>query len=112
MMHIDRRQLLIALAALASGTGALLAADAPAPGCTPLDVSKGKEIGAAWRAANPGVDLETLRIDLLPQGACEESLAPLADRVREDFRQGRLFIYRGWRLAETEARLFALATGN
>jgi hypothetical protein len=86
-----------------------LAADAPVPqGCAPLDLSKGQEIGAAWRAVNPGADLQALRAELLPQGVCEQALEALGKRVRDDFRNGRIFVYRGWRLAETEGRLFAL----
>ena len=118
MTTLNRRQLLIALGAIgAMGSdaqvGAALAADAPVQQvCTPLDLSKGREIGAAWRAANPGADLLALRAELLPQGVCEQALEVLGKRARDDFRNGRIFVYRGWRLAQTEARLFALAVDH
>jgi len=88
--------------------GTALAADATLPGCAPLDLSKGREIGVAWRAANPGADLAALGAELFPQGICEQALDSLAKRARDDFSNGRIFIYRGWRLAETEAQMFAL----
>lgn len=109
MTILDRRRLLIALTAIAAGaTDAAFAQTT----CTALDLSGGRDIAAAWRAANPNADLEALRAALLPDGLCEESLAVLDARVRDDFRNGAIFIYRGWRLSETEARLFALAAGD
>jgi hypothetical protein len=110
MTALSRRTLLIALAAIGAGGGAdvALAQDS----CTALDLSAGREIGAAWRAAHPDADLDSLRADLLPDGACRQALARLGARARDDFGAGRVFIYRGWRLSETEAQLFALAAGT
>lgn len=106
MITLNKRHFLIALAALsASGANAALGQAV----CTPLDLSAGRDIGASWRAANPDADLSALRMELLPNGACEEALAMLSARVGTDFRSGRIFIYRGWRLSQTEAQLFAIA---
>jgi hypothetical protein len=111
MTDVNKRQLLLALAAI-SGYGAspALAQTTTAAGaCSTFDLPGGDEIGAAWRAANPDADLAALRAELLPDGLCEEALAPIGARVKADFRNGALFIYRGWRLSQTEAQLFALA---
>ena len=43
-----------------------------------------------------------------PQGP-DATRATLAEAVREDFRDARTVDIEGWRLAETEARLYALA---
>jgi hypothetical protein len=109
MTRINKRQLLAALAAIGAGGADVAFAQGV---CTPLDLSVGREIGAAWRAANPDADLAALRAELLPDGACQEALRALATRVKADFRVGALFIYRGWRLSQTEAQLFALFAGG
>ena len=110
MTHLDRRQVLFALAAMgAFGTGSTAVAQGA---CTPLDLSAGRDIGAAWLASNPGADLQKLRKEILPRGLCEEALEALDARVKADFRAGAIFSYRGWRLSQTEARLFAVATSN
>ncbi len=108
MTHLTKRQLLVALAAI-SASGATPTLAQTAASCSTFDLTGGEEIGAAWRAANLDADLAALRAELLPDGLCEEALASLSARVKTDFREGALFIYRGWRLSQTEAQLFALA---
>jgi hypothetical protein len=112
MNTLTKRRLLVALAAIGAGGAGLADAALAQAVCTPLELAGGRDIGAAWRAANPDADLDALRGELLPDGACEEALAGLAERVRDDFHSGAIFVYRGWRLSETEARLFALAAGS
>lgn len=107
MTHLNKREILIALAVIASGGASAALAQGV---CTAPDLQAGREIGAAWLAANPGADPGALRAELLPDGICEDALDALSARVRADFRENRLFVYRGWRLAETEARIFAAAT--
>ncbi len=109
MSALNKRQLLVALVAIAAGSADAAFAQGA---CTPLDLSGGRDIGAAWREANPGADLAALRTELLPDGACAEALPLIAARAKEDFRRGAIFTYRGWRLSETEARLFALLGGD
>ena len=98
---IDRRQVLGALALLAGGGAASAAA---LPG---VDAAVAKAIGEAYLAAHPAArDAKALAADLLPSGWNAERLRA---RVVEDFRQGRVVVHRGWRLSDTEGRLFALA---
>jgi hypothetical protein len=94
---IDRRTVLMALAALGSGAGASAAA---LPG---LDAEAGRRIGEAWRAAHPGAGAGVLAADLTPAG-----LQKLRGRVAADFRAGRVWVHKGWRISDTEGRLFAL----
>lgn len=74
------------------------------------DLSAGRAIGHAYLDANAGVDLEALRNELLPVGFDSEAIPRLRARVAADFRAARVFVFKGWRLSETEARLFALLT--
>jgi hypothetical protein len=99
-----RRDVLLALAAL--GAGAALPAAAQA---NPVDLAAGRAIGQAYLAAHP-TDLVALRNDLLPRGFTSEAAEQLRARAAADFRAVRVFIFKGWRLSETEARLFALLT--
>ncbi len=73
-----------------------------------LDVSAGRAIGQAYLAANPSMDPATLRATLLPTGFDAGARARLRALVAADFRAARVFVFKGWRLSETEARLFAL----
>lgn len=102
---MDRRTVLLALAALAAGPAAAAAA---AP---PIDPEGARRIGRAYLDAHPGrrFDAARLTMDLLPDGWNETAAQRLRARAVRDFRDGRLFIHRGWRLSDTEGRLFALA---
>lgn len=102
-MNPSKRDILRALAALglAAATPAL-AQQTGAP-----DLSAGRAIGAAYRAAHPQTDLAALRRELVPQGFSAETLRA---RVASDFRASRVFNYKGWRLSVTEAQVFALLT--
>ena len=102
-MSLSKRDVLLALAAL----GASAALPASAQTGTP-DFSGGRAIGQAYLAANPGADLAALRNDLLPNGFSQEAAARLRARAADDFRAARVFIFKGWRISDTEARLFAL----
>lgn len=104
-MSLSKRDVLLALAALAAS--AALPATAQT---TAIDLSAGRAIGQAYLAANPGADLVALRRDLLPNGFDEAARQSLRARASADFRAARVFIFKGWRLSETEARLFALLT--
>lgn len=104
-MSLSKRDVLLALGALAAVAALPAAAQANAP-----DLSAGRAIGQAYLAANPGADLATLRRDLLPNGFDVAAPQRLRERARADFRAARVFIFKGWRISETEARLFALLT--
>ncbi len=104
-MSINRRHVLKALAY--TTTAACLPIDAAVP---PLDVSGGRPLGDAYLKAHPDTDLADLRRALLPTNLTQQHLDRLRDRVRQDFEAQRTFQYRGWRISETEAQLFALLT--
>lgn len=103
-MTLSKRQILLALAAI----GASAALPATAQQTSALDVSAGRAIGQAYLAANPSMDPAVLRATLLPTGFDAGAPARLRALVSADFRAARVFIFKGWRLSETEARLFAL----
>jgi hypothetical protein len=103
-MTPKRRDVLLALTAL--GAGAALPAAAQV---NPADLAAGRAIGQAYLAAHPA-DLVALRNDLLPGGFTPGATAQLRTRAAADFRAARVFVFKGWRLSETEARLFALLT--
>ena len=102
---MDRRTVLLALAGLAAG------AAQPAAALPQIDPEGARRVGQAYLDARPGqrLDAARLRADLLPDGWNDAAAARLRARAARDFRDGRLFIHRGWRLSETEGRLFALA---
>ncbi|RYG30809.1 MAG: hypothetical protein EON93_14100 [Burkholderiales bacterium] len=105
MTMLQRRELFVLIAAL--GGAALVSAPAHAmPG---IDQEGAARIGEAYLQARPGLDRQHLQRELLPDGWSEVTLAGLRQRVATDFREGRMFIHRGWRLSDTEGRLFALA---
>lgn len=102
---MDRRTVLLALAGLAAG------AAAPATAQPQIDPEGARRIGQAYLDAHPGqrFDAARLKADLLPDGWNKAAAARLRARAQRDFREGRVFIHRGWRLSDTEGRLFALA---
>ena len=104
-MSLSKRDVLLALTALAVTTTLPAAAQSGVP-----DLTAGRAIGQAYLTANPGADLAALRNELLPNGFSADAAAALRTRAAADFRAARVFIFKGWRLSETEARLFALLT--
>lgn len=102
---MDRRTVLLALAGLAAGVAA------PATAQPRIDPEGARRIGQAYIDAHPGQRLDTTRLkaDLLPDGWNDAAARRLRARAAADFRQGRLFVHKGWRLSDTEGRLFALA---
>jgi hypothetical protein len=105
-MSLSRRDIMLALAALAAASAA-----APSAAQTPaLDLSAGRSVGQAYIAANPATDLAQLRAELLPNGFSPDAAQRLRERAAADFRAARVFIFKGWRLSATEAQLFALLT--
>lgn len=103
-MSLSKRDVLLALTALAAGAAIPAVAQTNAP-----DLSAGRAIGQAYLAARP-TDLATLRNQLLPNGFDEAAAARLRASAQSDFRAARVFVFKGWRISETEARLFALLT--
>jgi hypothetical protein len=104
-MSLSKRDILFALAALAAGAALPAAAQTAAP-----DLTAGRAVGEAYRIAHPDADLTRLRNELLPNGFTAEAGERLRARAGADFRAARVFIFKGWRLSETEAQLFALLT--
>ena len=107
MTMIARRDLLAALAALGAVPGFARAAT-PDPlwdGPTPPGA---RRIGQAWLAEHSGVTAAALARRLAPGGWSPATLEKLRLRIAADFRQGRVFRYRGWRLSDTEGALLAL----
>ncbi|NQE64268.1 hypothetical protein [Caulobacter sp. RHG1] len=100
----SRRDLLAALVALAA-TPAMAREPTPFPGLDPAAV---KRMGEAWRAAHPDIALRKLEARLFPGGRGKAALPRLREQAAADFRRGAVFVYRGWRLSDTEGALFAL----
>ena len=100
---MDRRTALLALAGLAAAPGALAQ--------PVIDPAGARAVGQAYLDAHPGrrFDAARLKADLLPDGWNEAAAARLRARAQRDFREGWVFVHRGWRLSDTEGRLFALA---
>ena len=107
MSLLDRRQVFLALAAVAAPRSA---AAAPSAALSEIDPKGANLIGQAYLARHTGkLDATRLAADLLPGGWTPQAAARLRARAARDFREGRLFTHRGWRLSDTEGRLFALA---
>ena len=105
---IARRDLLAALAALGAAPG-LAQAAAPSPLWDGPTAPGALRIGQAWLAEHPGANAAALTKRLAPNGWSPTTLEKLRLQVATDFRQGRVFRHRGWRLSDTEGALFALA---
>jgi hypothetical protein len=103
-MTLSKRDLLLALTAL--GAGAVLPAAAQDAGAP--DLSVGRAIGDAYRAANPSEDWAAIRAELVPDRLDAAALTRLRALAAADFGAGRVFVHEGWRLSRTEGRLFAL----
>ena len=104
---IDKRSLLRALLAVGalSATGAhARAADALAG----VDAVAAADIGRVWLTMNPHATARALNAVLFPHGRGEAALQRLTGTVRSDFTDGKLFVYKGWRLSDTEGRICAL----
>jgi hypothetical protein len=102
----SRRDLLAALVALAA-TPALARAATPDifAGLDPGSIGR---IGRAWRDQHARVTVRDLAVRLFPAGRGPDALARLGALAAADFRAGKVFTYRGWRLSDTEGALFAL----
>jgi hypothetical protein len=107
MSPICRRDLFFALAALGAAPGLAWAA-APGPLWDGAPPAGAVRIGRAWLAEHPAATAATLARRLAPGGWSPATLEKLRLRIAADFRQGRVFRYRGWRLSDTEGALFAL----
>ena len=105
MTQSSRREIVLALAALGLVPRAAEAAEAElGPGA--------KLLRDAYLAAHPQLtDTAGLAARLLPGGWSPGAEAKLRARVAADFRAGRLFVFRGWRLSDTEGQLFAALGG-
>ena len=101
MTRSRRRDILLALTALGL-VPAAARAEPPALGVG------AKAIREAYLAAHPSTDTARLAAELLPDGWSPDAEAALRQRVAADFRNGRLFLFRGWRLSLTEGQLFVL----
>lgn len=106
-MTLSKRDLLLALAALGASAALPASAQSTAP-----DLAPGRAIGAAYRAANPNEDWPAIRSTLLPSGVNPEAIARLRAVSAADFGAGRVFVHEGWRISQTEARLFALLAAS
>ncbi len=105
-MNPSKRDILLALTAL----GLSAATPALAQQSAAQNLAAGRAIGAAYLSAHPNTDVTALRRTLMPDGFSTGAAQALRARVSADFRDGRVFIYKGWRLSETEAQVFALLT--
>ncbi|MEW5686496.1 MAG: hypothetical protein AB1942_16385 [Pseudomonadota bacterium] len=97
-MSVRRRDIMLALAALGlTPTGAVAG-----------DPAGERAIGQAYRAVRPATaSADRLAAELLPGGWTPANAARLRARVAADYRAGRTFVFRGWRLSDTEGALFA-----
>ena len=104
---LGRRDLLAALFAATALPG--LARAAPeTPLFGDLDHAAAARIGKTWMAGCPETTAGALRARLFPDGRGPEALLALRRQGVEDFRQGAVFVHRGWRLSDTEGALFGL----
>ena len=101
---LSKRALLQTLAGLAVVSAAGIAS-AKTPAISGIDPAGAADIGRAWLEKTPAT-AAALRAELVP--ASDDTPARLKNRVRDDFRAGRMFVHKGWFLSETEAKLCAL----
>ena len=106
MNEVTRRDVLMLLGAVTT-VGCVPRASGEA---VSIDLSGGREIGEAYLAAHPGVQPKALRAALLRRGLNADSVDRLRSLIATDFREGRVFVYKGWQLSETEGKLFAILT--
>ena len=99
---MNRRDILFALAALAAAPAT------PAAALPQVDPEGARRVGEAYLKGHPGLDARRLQAELLPDGWTPQANVRLRARAAADFGAGRLFVHRGWRLSDTEGRLFAL----
>jgi hypothetical protein len=108
MTTLSKRSLLqafLGVGAVALAGAATAAVPVVLAGVDPVGAD---QIGRAWMGGRSGVTVRALTADLFPAGLDEAGLRAVAQRVRDDFSRGAMFVHRGWRLSETEARLCAL----
>lgn len=113
MADISRRQILATAAALgvigAMRFGrAAIAAETPDSLALNLDLRGLRELGTAAAQALGRPDIAALRAELFPAGDLDADLPAIRDRVREDFRAGRIVPLADWGLAQTEAQIVCL----
>jgi hypothetical protein len=101
-----RRDLLATLAALAATPAMARAATTDV--FQGLDKAAVQRIGNAWREQNPKATAQTLAARLFPSGRGPDALPRLRAAAAADFRKGAVFVYRGWRLSDTEGALMGL----
>jgi hypothetical protein len=101
----SRRDLLAALVALAATPALARAPDATFAG---LDAAAVQRIGQAWREQHPTATAAWLTKRLFPNGRGVAALPRLSEQAAADFRKGAVFVYRSWRLSDTEGALLAL----
>lgn len=100
----SRRDLLAALVALAATPTLARAPDA----FEGLDPAAVQRIGKAWREQHPTATAATLTKRLFPNGRGVAALPRLREQAAADFRKGAVFVYRSWRLSDTEGALLGL----
>ena len=88
MSPLDRRHVLMALAALGAGVAN------PAQALPAVDAEGARRIGQAYLAGHAGVSAARLQAELLPEGWTPATGAKLRARAAADFRAGRLFVHR------------------
>lgn len=98
-----------ALGTISAISGCDVSTNPPAPGAAPfasLDQKQATKVGQAYLAGpGAGQTIEKLQSDIFSRGW---SLQRLKARVSDDFAKNRMFEYRGWRLSDTEGKLFAV----
>lgn len=108
MTALNKRQLLSALAGLGAASAVGWASSARArDALSGVDAAGAADIGRAWLARAPETRA-LLERRLFPDGVSPTAVRRLGEAARADFGRGALFVHKGWRLSETEARICAL----